>query len=66
MSNRLALREIEKKAWLCTFEHGLWDIGIGSITDPRWRSHFAAGSPSTGEVPSALSQTRDRDPGALR
>ncbi|MBU1049059.1 hypothetical protein KKG90_03430 [Candidatus Bipolaricaulota bacterium] len=31
MSNRLSLRELEKKAWLRTFEHGLWDIGIGSM-----------------------------------
>ncbi len=27
----LDLREIEKKAWFRTFEHGLWDIGIGSM-----------------------------------
>ena len=31
MTNRFALRELEKKAWLRTFEHGLWDIGIGSM-----------------------------------
>jgi hypothetical protein len=31
MSSRLALREIEKRAWLRTFEHGMWDIGIGSL-----------------------------------
>ncbi len=31
MTNRLALREIEKKAWFRTFEHGMWDIGIGSM-----------------------------------
>ncbi len=31
MTNRLALREIEKKAWFRTFEHGTWDIGIGSL-----------------------------------
>lgn len=31
MAHRLALRELEKKAWLRTFEHGLWDIGIGSM-----------------------------------
>lgn len=31
MSSRLALREIEKKAWIRTFEHGMWDIGIGSL-----------------------------------
>lgn len=66
MSRRLALRELEKKAWLRTFEHGLWDIGIGSITDPRWRFHFAVGNPSIGEAPSALSQTGGRDPGAFR
>jgi len=31
MSSRWALREIEKKAWFRTFEHGMWDIGIGSL-----------------------------------
>jgi hypothetical protein len=31
MTNRLALRDIEKKIWLRTFEHGMWDIGIGSM-----------------------------------
>ena len=31
MSSRWALREIEKKAWFRTFEHGMWDIGIGSM-----------------------------------
>jgi hypothetical protein len=31
MTSRLALRELEKRAWLRTFEHGLWDIGIGSL-----------------------------------
>ncbi len=31
MSSRLALRELEKKAWLRTFEHGLWDVAIGSM-----------------------------------
>ena len=31
MRNRFALREIEKKAWFRTFEHGMWDIGIGSM-----------------------------------
>jgi len=31
MSSRWALREIEKKMWLRTFEHGMWDIGIGSL-----------------------------------
>ncbi|MBU0595842.1 hypothetical protein KJ567_04065 [Candidatus Bipolaricaulota bacterium] len=27
--SRGGLRQIEKRAWLRTFEHGLWDIGIG-------------------------------------
>ena len=31
MTHRLTLRELEKKTWLRTFEHGLWDIGIGSM-----------------------------------
>ena len=31
MTNRLALREIEKKAWFRTFEHGMWDIALGSM-----------------------------------
>lgn len=31
MTNRLVLREIEKKVWFRTFEHGMWDIGIGSL-----------------------------------
>lgn len=31
MINRLALRETEKKAWFRTFEHGMGDIGIGSM-----------------------------------
>ena len=31
MSSRWALREIEKKVWFRTFEHGMWDIGIGSM-----------------------------------
>lgn len=31
MSSRWALREIEKKAWFRTFEHGMWDIGVGSM-----------------------------------
>ena len=28
MTARLGLREIERRAWLQTFEHGLWDIAI--------------------------------------
>ena len=31
MTNRFALREIEKKAWFRTFEHGMWDIALGSM-----------------------------------
>jgi hypothetical protein len=31
MPPRLELREIERKAWLRTFEHGLWDIVIGLV-----------------------------------
>jgi len=31
MPERSLLREIEKKAWLQTFEHGMWDIAIGSL-----------------------------------
>ncbi len=31
MNNRLALREIEKRAWLRTFEHGMWDMALGSL-----------------------------------
>lgn len=31
MPSNLSLREIEKKVWLRTFEHGLWDLGIGSL-----------------------------------
>ncbi|MFC2105212.1 hypothetical protein ACFLS0_00390 [Candidatus Bipolaricaulota bacterium] len=31
MSSRWALREIEKKVWFRTFEHGMWDIGVGSM-----------------------------------
>jgi len=31
MTSRWALREIEKKAWFRTFEHGMWDIGVGSM-----------------------------------
>jgi len=27
--SRHGLQDIEKRAWLRTFEHGLWDIGIG-------------------------------------
>ncbi|MFC2096037.1 hypothetical protein ACFLSW_06360 [Candidatus Bipolaricaulota bacterium] len=31
MTSRWALREIEKKAWFRTFEHGMWDIALGSM-----------------------------------
>jgi len=31
METRPGLREIERKAWLRTFEHGLWDIAIGLV-----------------------------------
>ena len=31
MKHRPGLREIERKAWLRTFEHGLWDIAIGLV-----------------------------------
>jgi|GEM_PF-727846 len=31
MTDRSMLRAIEKRAWLRTFEHGMWDVGIGSI-----------------------------------
>jgi hypothetical protein len=31
MRARLGLREIERKAWLRTFEHGLWDIAVGVL-----------------------------------
>lgn len=31
MSRGFALKEIEKRAWLRTFEHGLWDMAIGSL-----------------------------------
>jgi hypothetical protein len=31
MEARHGLREIERKAWLRTFEHGLWDIAIGLV-----------------------------------
>ncbi len=31
MKHRFALREIERKIWLRTFEHGLWDIALGSM-----------------------------------
>jgi len=27
--NRTGLKHLEKRAWLRTFEHGLWDFGIG-------------------------------------
>ena len=31
MKHRPGLREIERKAWLRTFDHGLWDIAIGLV-----------------------------------
>jgi len=31
MTPGIGLREIEKRAWLRTFEHGMWDIGIGAL-----------------------------------
>ena len=31
MKASLGLREIERRAWLRTFEHGLWDIAIGCL-----------------------------------
>jgi hypothetical protein len=31
MEGRFGLREIERKAWLRTFDHGLWDIAIGLV-----------------------------------
>jgi len=31
MGSRSMLKQIEKRAWLRTFEHGLWDLGIGSV-----------------------------------
>lgn len=31
MKDRASLREIEKRVWLRTFEHGLWDLAIGLI-----------------------------------
>ncbi len=31
MKDRAGLREIEKRVWLRTFEHGLWDIAIGLL-----------------------------------
>jgi len=31
MTPRTLLRDIERKAWLQTFEHGLWDIAIGLL-----------------------------------
>jgi len=31
MEARPGLREIERKVWLRTFEHGLWDIAIGLL-----------------------------------
>lgn len=31
MNHRLSLRELEKAAWMRTFEHGLWDVALGSM-----------------------------------
>lgn len=31
MMPRSALREIERKVWLKTFEHGLWDLAVGLL-----------------------------------
>ena len=31
MKDRQGLKEIERKIWLRTFEHGLWDIAIGLL-----------------------------------
>lgn len=31
MESKHGLREIERKVWLRTFEHGLWDIAIGLL-----------------------------------
>lgn len=31
MSSRLQLQDIERRAWLRTFDHGLWDVGIGLL-----------------------------------
>jgi len=31
MRASLGLRDIERRAWSHTFEHGLWDIAIGSL-----------------------------------
>jgi hypothetical protein len=31
MKDRPALREIEKRAWTRTFEHGMWDMVLGSM-----------------------------------
>ena len=31
MQSRGGLKEIERKAWLRTFEHGMWDIAIGLL-----------------------------------
>ena len=31
MKASLALRDIERRAWLRTFEHGLWDIAVGLL-----------------------------------
>jgi len=31
MRPRSALRDLERKIWLRTFEHGLWDVALGSL-----------------------------------
>ena len=31
MKDRAGLREIERRVWLRTFEHGLWDLAIGLL-----------------------------------
>lgn len=31
MTSRSVLRDIERKIWLRTFEHGLWDVALGSV-----------------------------------
>ncbi len=31
MKDRAGLREIERRVWLRTFEHGLWDLSIGLL-----------------------------------
>jgi len=31
MKDRAALREVERRVWLRTFEHGLWDLAVGLL-----------------------------------